>query len=219
MLHDLAALVIFQDLAVLEINDLVGYVQDPFLMADDHDGTGGLPVQLFKDLDQALEAPQVNARFRFIEQGQGCPPGCRHGNLDPLHFAAGQGIVQLSSDIFFGIQAYRVEGPAGLIEGLCPFFTLFPAGGQLQQVSDPESLEPDRLLEREADALPGPLRDGKIRYILAIQQDTAGIGRDNAHDDLEQGRFAAAVGACDGNKVIIQSQIDVLQDLLVIRRE
>ena len=128
-------------------------------MADDHNGTGGLPVQLFEYLDQALEAPKVNARFRFIEQGQGCPPGCRHGDFDPLHFPAGQGVIQLSSDIFFGIQAYRVEDPAGLIEGLCPFFALFPAGGQLQQVSDPESLEADRLLEGKADALSGPLGD------------------------------------------------------------
>ena len=62
-------------------------------MADDQDAAAGLLVHLFKHADEVLEAPQVDACLRLIEDGQLGAAGQHHGDLDALQLAAGQAVV------------------------------------------------------------------------------------------------------------------------------
>ena len=59
-------------------------------MGNDQDGPGIGMAHTFKDADQVLEAPQVDARFRFVKDGQlGAPRqyGC---DFNPLQLAPGK---------------------------------------------------------------------------------------------------------------------------------
>src|SRR5699024_737979 len=99
------------------------------------------------------------------------------GDLDALDLPAGQGSVHLPVDVVGGAQAHPVEvGTAG-VPG-----ELLPAGGQLQQVPDPQPLEPGGLLEAVADAQLGPLGDGQAGDVGAVPQDLPPCGLDQAHD-------------------------------------
>ena len=80
----------------------------------------------------------------------------------------------------------------------------------------PQTLEPYRLLEGVADAQIGPLGDGHVGDVHAVQQNLAAGGLVDARNDLGQRGLAAAVGAGDGNEAILHGQADVMQDLLVI---
>ena len=51
-----------------------------------------------------LEAPQVDARLRLVEDGQLGAAGQHHGDLDALELAAGQAVVHLPVDIVPGAQ-------------------------------------------------------------------------------------------------------------------
>ena len=39
-------------------------------MGNDNNTPRCLLVQILKDMDQALEAPEVNTRFRFVKEGE-----------------------------------------------------------------------------------------------------------------------------------------------------
>ena len=53
-------------------------------MTDNEDAAAGLLVHLFKDTDEVLEAPQVNAGLRLIKNRKGGAAGQHHGDLDAL---------------------------------------------------------------------------------------------------------------------------------------
>ena len=86
----LIPLIVHLDPAVLQINDLIRDPEDPFLVGNDNNTSRCLLVQILKDMDQALEAPEVNTRFRFVKEGELRSSGCSHGDLDALHFPAGE---------------------------------------------------------------------------------------------------------------------------------
>ena len=87
------------------------------------------------------------------------------------------------------------------------------AGGELQQVPDPQALEPGGLLEAIADALPGAVGDGKAGDILAVPEDGAGGGLHQPHNGLRQRGLAAAVGAGDDHEFVIRDgKGDVVED-------
>ena len=57
--------------SVSQNNDLICDIEDPFLMGNDKDGTVfDLFSQIREDLDQILEAPEVDARFRLVKDGK-----------------------------------------------------------------------------------------------------------------------------------------------------
>ena len=60
---------------------------------------------------------------------------------------------------------------------------------------DGESAEDRRLLRQVSDALAGPRVHGAIGDILAIEDDTPGIGRRQSYRHVERRRFAGAVGS------------------------
>ena len=57
--------------SVSQNNDLIRDIEDPLLMGNDKDGTVfDLFSQIREDLDQILEAPEVDARFRLVKDGK-----------------------------------------------------------------------------------------------------------------------------------------------------
>ena len=58
--------------------------------------------------------------------------------------------------------------------------------------------------------------DGHAGNIRAVKEDPAAGGLVDAHNDLGEGGFAAAVGPGDCNKAILQSQTDVPENLLAL---
>src|SRR5699024_8819960 len=107
--QDLGAGAGFLDAAVLDDDDAVGDVQDAFLMADDEDAAPGLFVHLLKNADQVLEAPQVDARFRLVEDRELGAAGQHHGDLDALELAAREAVVEFPVDIVPGAQAHFAQ--------------------------------------------------------------------------------------------------------------
>ena len=82
---------------------------------------------------------------------------------------------------------------------------LVPPRRQPQQIVDRDPLEPGRLLKAVADAQTRPVGDGKRGDVLAVIQNAAGGGLDQAHDDLGQGGFSAAVGAGENHQPLVRN--------------
>ena len=59
---------------------------------------------------------------------------------------------------------------------------------------DREAAEHRGLLRQVADAGPGPAVHGQAGDVLAVQDDLAAVGRDQAGDDIEAGGLAGPVG-------------------------
>lgn len=111
-------------------------------MRDDENRT--VPIFLLhalKDLNQILETPEIDARFRFVENGKLCPSRQHCGDFDPLQLAAGQTAVDFSADIFIGAQSYLGEIFAGIGNGDSS------ARRHTQQIQHLNSLEADRAAE------------------------------------------------------------------------
>ena len=188
----------------------VGNVQNPLLVGGDEDGAAdGFP-HVAEDLDEALEAPQVDARLRFVENGQPGAPGQHRGDLNALELSAGEGGVDLTVNIIFSAQTDLGQVVAGLAHAQ-PFFRRQP-----EQVQYGDALEPDGLLQGEADAQVGPLRDGAVCNILPVKEDLPLGGLFDAGNELCQGGLAAAVGAGDHHEFpLIYVKIQVADDLLL----
>ena len=75
-------------------------------MTDNEDAAAGLLVHLFKDTDEILKAPKVDAGFWFIEERQRSAAGEHHSNFDTFHFTAGKGSIQLTVQVIFGTKSY-----------------------------------------------------------------------------------------------------------------
>ena len=166
-------------------------------MRDDDDGAVGvLLLHPLKDLDQVLEAPQVDAGLRLVKDRQLLPAGQDGGDLDPLELAARQAGVHLAVDVVLGAQPHlgQVGTGVGNVQGAVL------AGGDPQKVQHLDALEPDRLLEGVADAPVGAVGDAHMGDVLAVKEDAAGGGLLDAGDQLGKGGFAAAVGAGDGHE-------------------
>ena len=139
-----------------------------------------LPVHIFKHMDQILEAPQIDPRFRFIKYGHpgaSCHDG---GDFDPLHFSAGKTCIDLSVNIVLCAQPYLREVLTG--SGDC---NIFP-GCQPDQIKHGDAFKTYRLLKGIADAPLCPLRDVQVRDVLTIQIKSSLCGLLNTRDDFCQ---------------------------------
>ena len=196
------------DDAVVHHDDLVGQVDDALLVRDDHQGGLLFVVELAEGVGEPGEGPQVDAGLRLVEDHEAGVPGQDGGDLDALDLAAGEGGVHLSVDIVVGAQPHPGEVLAFLLVG-----EPLPAGGELQQVPDLQTLEPGRLLKAVADALPGPLGDVEGGDVLPVPEDLTAGGGDQAHDGLGQGGLAAAVGAGDDHELVrADGEGDIVED-------
>ncbi len=167
-------------------------------------------MQFLKYLDQIVETPQVNARFRLVKHRQRGVPGQDGGDFNALQLPAGQAGVHIPVDIVPGAQTNFGQIFAG------------PGGGEAasrregDQVLDLDSLEAYRLLECETDTASGSLGDGKFRDILSVKKDTAAGGLFNAHDQFGQGRLASAVWPGDHDEAVIaDGEIQVFDNLFL----
>ena len=165
---------------------------------------------MLEHLNEIGEGPQVDARLRLVKDGQLGAPGHDHGDLDALELAAGQGGVHLPVNVVLGAQAHLRQIVAGLGHANAL------AAGQGDEVLHRQALKAHRLLKGKADALPGPLGDAQAGDVLSVQDDAALGGDQDTGDDLGQGGLAAAVGAGDGHKALVDGQVDVPQDLFVL---
>jgi hypothetical protein len=69
-------------------DDLIRNFQYPFLMGDDNDRRGHILLHSFENADQAVEAPQIDARLRFVKNGERRIFRDKHSKLYSLQFAA-----------------------------------------------------------------------------------------------------------------------------------
>ena len=162
----------------------------------------------FKDVDQVLEAPQVDPRFRLVKNRQLCAARQDHGDLDALQLAARQAGVDLAVDIIARTQPDLGEIGAGISHAeLAP-------GSQCDEVAHGQPLEADGLLKREADPLAGAVGHGQRRDILTVQKDLSLRRGKNTGNHFGKRGFSAAVRAGDSNKPFVKGQVDIGQDVL-----
>ena len=163
--------------------------------------------------DEVLEAPQVDACFRLVENGKAGLSGQGDGDFDALEFAARESGIHLTVHIAGAVQSHLGEIAAGL-----PDRKLL-TGSQREQVPYSDALKANRLLEGKADTDVGTVGDAQPGDVLAIQQDLAGGGGHDTGNELGKGGLAAAVGAGDDHKfIVLNGKIDVLEDLLAVRQ-
>ena len=70
------------ELSVSDHDDLIGNIEDTLLMGNDHNIAMVLLMELFKNLDQILEAPQVDPSLRLVKNSHGGIPRHNCGDLD-----------------------------------------------------------------------------------------------------------------------------------------
>src|SRR5699024_1327168 len=179
-------------------------------VGNNEDAAAGLLIHFFKDMDQVLEAPQVNAGLRLVKDREFGAAGKHHGDLNALELAARKACVDFAVNIIARAQPDFAQVTAGGVD-----IGIF-AGRQAQKVLDLEAFEPNRLLKCIRDAKVCALGDGKVGDILPVEQNLARSRLVNACNHLGQRRFTAAVGASDRHKTILDGQVDIPQDLLVI---
>ena len=181
-------------------------------MGDDDHGAVQRAAQTLEHGDEIVEAPQVYAGLRLVEDGQPRMAQKHGGDLYALDLAAGEGGVDLAVDVLARAQAYLTEHVAEF--GLGEFF----ARGQFQKLAHHQPLEAHRLLEGVADAAFGALGDVQIGNVLAVEQYAPALGPFQTGDDLGQRGLAAAVGAGDDHqRVVRHGQAHALQNALPVR--
>ena len=80
-------------------NNFVCNIQNSFLMGNNKDVAFDAFVHSFKHSDKTVEAPQVDACFRFIKEGQFCTTCQNHSDFDSFQFAAGKGSINFTVDV------------------------------------------------------------------------------------------------------------------------
>ena len=78
------------ELAVGDEQHFVRLADDPFLVGDDDQGGAGVFVDFPEGAGEAVEAPQVDAGFRFVENHDGGVFGKDGGDFNALDFPAGE---------------------------------------------------------------------------------------------------------------------------------
>ena len=168
-------------------------------------------LQVAHDALDLADRNRVDAGERFVEQHQARLGGQRAGDLDAAALAAGQARADLVGDVVdlqFVEQVGQLALAAGLVE----------VGAQLQHqphvVGDAELAEHRRLLRQVADAVLGARVHRFGGDVLAVEDDLAGIGRDQADDHVEARGLAGAVRAEQADDFAgVERQAEVADDL------
>ena len=172
-----------------------GNPQNPLLVGNDDQRFLPSLMHLPEHMNETFEAPQVNARLRLIKYGQAGTASQNRGDFNPLHLSAGEGCVDLPVQVILGAQPHASQKIAQ------PLLLQAPACGRLQQLSDGNSLEPDRLLKRKADSQASPLGHVHSGDVLSVQHNPAGGRLFNSCDDPGQRRLPPAVWAGDDHQL------------------
>ena len=96
----------YANLAVGQHNNAVGNVQNALLVGNDDDGAPRACPKIAENLNQILEAPQVNAGLRLVKQGKLGPTGHAHGNFNAFHFPARKACIYLTVNIIIRTKPY-----------------------------------------------------------------------------------------------------------------
>ena len=178
-------------------------------MGDYEDGAVGALAHILKNLYEALEAPQVDARLGLVKHRKARAAREHRGDLDALELAAGEAGIHLALDIVARAQPHCREIVARLAYGqllLCR---------KAQEIDHADALEAHGLLQRVADTEIGALRHAEGGYILPVKNDGAVRGLLNAHYQARERGLAAAVRTRDDHELPIgDRQTHVLDYLL-----
>ena len=137
--------------------------------------------------------------------------GEQRRDLDALDLAAREGDVHFAVEIVVRAQADLREVAAALV-----LAEPAVAAGDGEQVAHGDALEARGLLEAVADAALRARRDVEGGDVLAVPEDLTARRRDEAHDDLGERRFAAAVGPGKDDELAVgNGDADVLQNGLL----
>lgn len=164
---------------------------------------------ILKQFDEVLKTPEVNSCFRFIEDRNGRPFGENRGDLDPFQFSAGKICIDFPVYVIM-----RAETDGRKIFA-CFRNGKFFAGCEPEQIQNPDSLEPYRLLKCKADPRFCALRNRFARDVFTVQQDPPTGRFFNPRDLTCECGFSTAVRTGDDDLFLRgQGKADVPDDLL-----
>jgi hypothetical protein len=202
----------------LAVVDDAGAVDDVERLADivvgDEDADVAL-LQLDDEVANVGDRDRIDAGEGLVEQHDRGVGGERPGDLAAPPFAArqrhGRRVAQMGD----------VELAEQLLEPLAPHRLV--GLGHLEHrhdvLGDGEAAEDRRLLRQIAEAEDRAAVHGQAGNVLAVEQDAAAVGLHQAHDRIEAGRLAGAVGAEQADHLAaLDSERDVLQHRLACRR-
>ena len=180
------------DPSVLQDHDLVGDLQNALLVGNDDDrAVADLAAHLAEDLDEVLEAPEVDPRLGLVEDRQFRAPRDHRRDLDALEFPARETVVYLAVDILLRAQPDLRKHLARLRD------RRVLSGRESEQIEDADPLEADRILKRERDPRASALGDVFIRNVLAVEEDRTRRRALDPRDQFGERRFPAAVRSRD----------------------
>ena len=144
---------------------------------------------IFKYLNQILEAPNINTSLWLIKDRELGASSQHSSNLNTLQLTAGQGVIYLAVNIFLGAQAHLGQIFTGTILGN------ILTSSQTQKVNNLNALEMHWLLKSKADSQLGTFRNILCCNILSVKKQTTRANMVNAHNCLGQSGFTATIWA------------------------
>ena len=176
---------------------------------DDH----GLVPQLFKQADQLVEAPEVDARLRLVQQEHLAALRQRGGELDAFQFPARKCAVRLPVDVIARAKPHVRQIRAELIQ------RIVPPGSEIEQILHRHALEAHGLLKGERKAQLRPFGDGESCDLLSPKADFALRGKEDSHQQFYERGFSAPVLPGDHRDAVRgKGKIDSAEDLRLCAR-
>ena len=208
--EDVILLAKFLDFAVCQHQDIVRQLHDALLVRDD-DGT--LVAALgnrAEGLNQHRKAPQVNARFRLVIDSQLQVPRHQRGDLNALYLAARQGRIHLAVEVVSRAKSNACQVGTALV------LRQLAAVCKAEKTANRQPLETGRLLKGVSYAALGAFLDREVGNVFTVQEN-ASCGRlFNAHDQLGNGGFTAAVWAGDDGKLAaVKGKGNIINDAML----
>ncbi len=182
------------------------------MVGDEH--TDAALLEMGDDALDLADRDRIDAGEGFVEQDQARLGGQGTGDLAAAAFTAGQAGAELVGHVAqlqFVEQATEFALAAGRIQVVAQL------QHQAQVVGHGQLAEHRRFLRQVAHALLGARVHRVAGDVLAVQHDAAGIGFDQAHDHVEAGGLAGAVGAEQADHFTgIEGQPEVLDDFALL---
>ena len=184
-------------LAVAQNRDAVGDGEDFLQLVADEDDRDAVVAQLSEQLEEGGRLVLGDRRGRFVEQQDLGLAGQRLGDLDDLHLRDRQA-AHFGARVDAGVEQIEIAARLPLDGAIVD--EAVPGRQALEQdvFPDAEARDEISLLMNRRDALAQRIARRAEWNRPAVQENAAGIGADEAGDDLDQRRFAGAVFAHQG---------------------
>ena len=181
-------------LAVAQNRNAVGDGEDFLQLVADEDDRDAVVAQLSEQLEEGGRLMLGDRGGRFVEQQNLGLAGQRLGDLDDLHLRHRQA-AHFGARVDAGVEQIEIAARLPLDGAIVD--KAVPGRQSLEQnvFPDAEARDEISLLMNRGDALAERIARRAELNRVAVQENAAGIGANEAGDDLDQRRFAGAVFA------------------------